>query len=178
MKNRILLSILALLFVGVMTANAAESYLDSQTLIVHDSGLVYKLGKVGIGTANPVASFNIAVSTQFDSNIGFQEIRTTSNVTPTTLNWNKGNKQRLAISSSGTTVLIFTNPTPVSMACHLQLMLTYTHASGITGITWPASVKWPGGAAPLLSKTQNTLDIVDFFYINGTYYGVTAFDFR
>ena len=40
-------------------------------------------------------------------------------------------------------------------------------AAGSRTITWPASIKWAGGVAPVLSTTPGALDIFNFYTIDG-----------
>jgi hypothetical protein len=63
----------------------------------------------------------------------------------------------------------FTNPPTSGKAACVILEI----ANGVAGITWPASVKWPGGTAPTL--TSGT-DIVSLYTRNGgtTWHGALA----
>ena len=42
---------------------------------------------------------------------------------------------------------------------------------GSRTVTWPASVKWPGGTAPTLSTAAGATDIVRFEKVGTYYYG-------
>lgn len=44
-------------------------------------------------------------------------------------------------------------------------------------ITWPASVKWPGGTAPTLSSTANAIDEIALKYAGTTYTGTSRLAF-
>lgn len=88
-----------------------------------------------------------------------------------TVDWNNGQKQ--AITLSGNVTLAFTAPPGTG---NFLLRVVQDGTGGRT-ITWPASVKWPGGTAPTLSAAANAEDIVTF-YTNGTdYYGVASLNF-
>jgi hypothetical protein len=41
-------------------------------------------------------------------------------------------------------------------------------ATGSRTVTWPASVKWPGGTAPTLTTTANKTDVFSFVCVDGT----------
>lgn len=71
---------------------------------------------------------------------------------------------------AGNTTFTFTGAT-ASTACSFGLYLTQD-ATGSRTVTWPASVKWSGGA-PTLSTAANAVDILVFETINGgtTWYG-------
>lgn len=43
-------------------------------------------------------------------------------------------------------------------------------------VTWPATVKWPGGTAPVLSAATK-LDMFNFYYDGTTYWGSSALNY-
>lgn len=45
-------------------------------------------------------------------------------------------------------------------------------------VTWPASVKWPGGVAPVISTGENDVDIVSLYFDGTSYYGTYGQDFQ
>ena len=51
------------------------------------------------------------------------------------------------------------------------LKLTYTGSA--VSVSWPASIKWPGGAAPALSSGSGKVDTFAFYTTNygSTWYG-------
>jgi hypothetical protein len=52
-------------------------------------------------------------------------------------------------------------------------------ATGSRLVTWPASAKWVGGAAPTLSTTGAKVDYVEFRCVDGTtWWGTAALDVR
>jgi hypothetical protein len=95
----------------------------------------------------------------------------------TTVDLVNGNVQMLTLGASTTITLSgATNGT----ACSLSLYLKQD-ATGSRTVTWPASVKWPGGAAPVLSTAATKLDLVVLETLDGgtTWYGSLAgADFR
>jgi hypothetical protein len=38
-------------------------------------------------------------------------------------------------------------------------------------VTWPASVKWPGGTAPTISTTDDDVDLISLYFDGTNYYG-------
>jgi len=68
---------------------------------------------------------------------------------------------------SGTATLTYTNP-PASNAFGFTLV---TVNAGAYSITWPASIDWAGGTAPIL--TSSGVDVLIFYTYNAgsTYYG-------
>jgi hypothetical protein len=63
----------------------------------------------------------------------------------------------------------FTFDNPSSGGTYL-VKLTQGGAGSFTA-TWPASVKWAGGAAPTLSTAVGAIDILTFFYDGTNYFG-------
>ncbi len=87
--------------------------------------------------------------------------------TTQTVNFNLGNVQKLDTgSASGDVTLTFSNPSTGG---------TYTLfiIQGVTSrlITFPATVKWPQGQAPILSTANGSIDKITFYYDGTNYYG-------
>lgn len=92
--------------------------------------------------------------------------------TAKTINWTTGISHKVTLT--GNCAFTFTAPPG---ACWLQLRLTQD-ATGSRLATWPASVKWAGGVAPILTTTPTTgIDIVTFWYDGTTYYGIATLGF-
>jgi hypothetical protein len=72
---------------------------------------------------------------------------------------------------TGTVTISFTNPAAAGQCSSLSMVLTN---GGSSAVTWPASVKWAGGAAPTL--TTAGIDVLTFFTLDAgtTYYGIVA----
>jgi len=92
--------------------------------------------------------------------------------TADTIVWNDGNFQKSTLT--GNCTYTFTAPTNKG---RYQLVLVQDATGGRT-VTWPASVKWPGGTAPTLSTAANSIDIISFYYDGTNYYGVDSLDFQ
>lgn len=67
------------------------------------------------------------------------------------------------------TTLAFTN-IPAG-AFVLSIRRVKDNSATVRTITWPASVKWPGGAAPTLSATANAVDELSLKYSGATFNG-------
>ena len=91
--------------------------------------------------------------------------------TADTIDWTTGNKQKSTLTDNCT--FTFTAPTG---PCNILLRLVQD-ATGSRTVTWPATVKWPGGTAPTLTTTANAIDIVTFYYDGTNYNGVANLDF-
>ena len=87
------------------------------------------------------------------------------------MNWNNGQKQRITLT--GNVTLTFTAPAGVGNF----LLRVIQGPVGNRLVTWPASVRWPGGTAPTLSTAANAVDIVTFYYNGTNYYGVASLNF-
>lgn len=61
--------------------------------------------------------------------------------------------------------LTFTAPPAGTFGWSLTLVLTQD-GTGTRTVTWPASVKWPGGTAPTLSIGAGKVDVLSFFTID------------
>jgi len=89
-----------------------------------------------------------------------------------TVDWTTGNGQYINLGSNAAITLTFTAPPDDT---RLQLHITY--GTGANSITWPATVKWPGGTAPTLTGTDAAIDIATFWYDGTNYHGVISQDF-
>lgn len=82
-----------------------------------------------------------------------------------TINWNNGQKQLSTLTDNVT--FTFTDPAgPCNLVFHL-----IQDAGGTNTATWPASVKWPGGTAPVISAGALAEDIVTFYFDGTDYFG-------
>lgn len=54
--------------------------------------------------------------------------------------------------------------------------VAFTADGTLRTITWPASVKWPGGIAPVMTSTSTKVDVISFVTYNGgtTWWGFVA----
>lgn len=94
-----------------------------------------------------------------------------SGATPT-VDWNKGNKQKITLNAATVTFAFTAPPGP----CNLILKLIQDVTGGRAGV-WPASVKWPGGLTPTLSTGASDVDVAAFYYDGTDYFSVVSLDF-
>ena len=104
--------------------------------------------------------------------IGFTLQSTTGDGT-TTIDWRLGNKFKFTFGAQNET-FTFTAPTN---PCTLMLTLIQD-ATGSRTVTWPATVKWPGGTAPTLTTTANARDKIALDWDGTQYDGVCSKDFK
>lgn len=92
--------------------------------------------------------------------------------TSKTIDWSTARTQKLTLTDNCT--LSFSNPT----AGDTYSLIIHQDGTGGRTITWPASVKWPGGTAPTLSSGASEIDIVELIYDGTNYYGGADFDYQ
>lgn len=103
----------------------------------------------------------------------FTEVTKTVSISTGTiaLDLNEATSFLVSRTANITTVSI-TNPNSVSNTSH-SFSLIFTGNGSAYSVTWPASVKWPGGSSPTLTNTNTKKDILHFTTIDGgtTWYG-------
>jgi len=120
---------------------------------------------IGDGTSNHLLAGN-PLKSELNAgahSIGFT-LQTGTGTGTTTIDWKLGNKFKFTFGAQNET-FTFTAPTN---PCTLMLTLIQD-ASGSRTITWPATVKWPGGTAATLTTTANARDKVALDW-DGTQY--------
>lgn len=81
------------------------------------------------------------------------------------VDWNDGNGQAFdAQGSTGNLTVTFSNP-----IAGASYVLKLIQGSTARMYTWPGTVKWPSGAAPTVTTTDDGIDVVTCFY-DGTNY--------
>jgi hypothetical protein len=90
-----------------------------------------------------------------------------------TINWKNGNKQRILLSEA-TVSLAFLSPGVVGNF----ILVVVQDGSGKRTVSWPSEVKWPGGAAPELTKRAGAVDAFSFYYNGKDYLGNASLDYR
>jgi len=88
-----------------------------------------------------------------------------------TVNWNNSNVQ--SVTMAGNRTYVFNNPKDGAR----YSIIIKQDAVGSRTATWPATVKWAGGVAPVLTVTANKYDIVTFIWDGANYYGTAALNF-
>jgi hypothetical protein len=85
--------------------------------------------------------------------------------TAITINFTTGPNH--VVTVTGACTFTFTAP---SNSRHVQVRLVYGGAGGYA-LTWPAAVKWAGGAQPSWVTTVGAVNIASFFYDGTNYWG-------
>jgi hypothetical protein len=88
-----------------------------------------------------------------------------------TLSLNTANVFTVSLNANITTLSLSSLPAGTVV---YSLVLQFTADGTARAVTWPASVKWPGGAAPTLTSTLNK---VDTFVLMTPDSGTTYFGF-
>jgi len=87
--------------------------------------------------------------------------------TTQTVDWDSGNSQTLDLgSASGDVTLTLSNG-----ATGATYVLKIIQGATARDLIWPASVLWPDGITPVISTTNDIVDIVSLFYDGTNYYG-------
>jgi hypothetical protein len=89
-----------------------------------------------------------------------------------TIDWGQGNHQSILLTDDP--VLSFAHPFGIGMFT----LRVVQDASGSRTVTWPSSVKWPGGTAPTLTITGDAIDVIRFYFDGLTYHGVSQLDYQ
>jgi len=105
--------------------------------------------------------------------VGFTLQAVTGSDTTTTIDWKLGNKFKFTFGAMNET-LTFTAPTN---PCTLMLTIIQD-ATGSRTITWPETVKWPGGTEGVLTTTANARDKVALDWDGSQYDAVISLDFK
>ena len=146
---------------GAATFDSVQSSLTTQFQL---SAAITATG-VAVSPSGNLASTDVqAALTELQTDIDKQGVNVAYNLgninTSATVNLNNGTLQYASVS--GATIFTFTNPQSSGTPSAFTLYLTFASAYAIT---WPASVKWPGGAAPSLSSSG--VDVLEFVTYDG-----------
>lgn len=89
------------------------------------------------------------------------------------VDWGAYDKVNAVLASNTTLTFLNTFPNTVDLADEQWRDLTLVIRIGASNpgftITWPASVKWPGGVAPTFNVGINQIRVINFLF-DGTYY--------
>jgi hypothetical protein len=120
---------------------------------------------------NAVTTAKIADDAVTMDKLATAEIDDGSSGTADTIDFSAGPNHRSTLT--GNVTYTFTAP-----ANHgrVQIRLIQDATGGRT-VTWPASVRWPGGTAPAVNTGANTIHIVTFFYDGTNFYSVASLSF-
>jgi hypothetical protein len=135
-------------------------------------------GNVGIATP-PIASTRLSVNGSVSAaSIAINtanETKSAPTIATNALTLNLSAATLFVVSlNDNITTMTFSNP-PASTRAY-SFILQFVADGTARAVTWPASVKWPGGNAPSLTSTLNKTDTFVFVtYDNGTnYFGFTS----
>lgn len=146
---------------SVVTSGQGSIYASGALEI---SSNVYVSGNVGIGTTNPQGRLDIAG--QFGSGI---YVIPASGVSQT-IDWNNGNTQHITLTNNCN--LSFVNGLPGRK----YILIVKQDVVGGRIIVWPVPVRWPGGAAGILTVTPGKTDYIGFIYNSvDSRYDVTSY---
>lgn len=130
---------------------------------------------INVGGSMNIASGNFTNGLQIDNNLTINA-RYTEKIVPVsivssgvTLNLSSGNLFTTTLNSNISGIIISNPPSASNTAIGFSWILTADGTSRT--ITWPNSIKWPGGTTPTLTSTNAKRDILSFLSTdNGTSY--------
>ena len=90
------------------------------------------------------------------------------------INWNDSNEHRVLLDENVT----FTFSNPVHGGRYVVVLVQ--DGTGGNTVTWPASVIWAGGTAPVITADANAVSLCTFMYDSNTskYLGAYNLDLR
>lgn len=151
----------------ITVTNAATGNAPAITATGGDTNIDLNLGGKGSG--------DVKFTTEVDMNGQFigdaTEFDNGNSSTADTIDWGNGNFHKSTLTANCT--YTFTAP-PLKGRMQLKVV---QDATGSRTVTWPATVKWPGGTAPTLSTAASAIDIITFYWDGTSYYGVDSLNF-
>ena len=124
---------------------------------------------LGTSEASKVVTSDANNVVTFSGGITEDSVTITSSSNAATLNMRDGTNFVHDLTENVT--YTFTNPASTGNVSAFTLKVI--QGSTARTITWP-SVKWPGGAAPTLTATNDAVDFFVFIYDGANWYGFTA----
>ena len=121
-----------------------------------------------ITASNSITLTNKTVEAGVFTNGYTEEVVTANTGTAYTIDLNNGSLQILTLTGNCT----FTFPS-VSNGKSFTLILKQD-GTGSRTVTWPSTVKWPGGTAPTITSTASKLDKYIFTSDGTNWYGSNA----
>lgn len=151
------------------------------------TSLVLVKADVGLGNVDNTSDANKPVSTATQTALNLKANSSSPTLSNPTIN--DGYTEETEVANSGTAFtfdlangtikvitltgnVVYTAPTAVAGKSfrHIQKQ----DGTGNRTATWPASFKWPGGVAPVLTATASKADIFDFTCDGTNWYGTVA----
>lgn len=122
-------------------------------------------------TGNTALNFTLtATKITTDGEVAFFKSYTENSIAvtaaaTTTIDCSLGNVFAVAMNASITTLTI--NNVPASGRVYNMTLKLKQDGTGSRSVTWPASVKWAGGAAPTLTSGANKVDYITLYTDDG-----------
>jgi len=116
---------------------------------------------MGLGVSSPAAKFDLGGDYK-------EKVNTANTGTAYTISLSDGTIQILTLTSNCT----FTFPT--ATAGKSFVILLKQDGTGGRTATWPAAVKWPGAASPVVTSSANKMDKFVFTADGSSWFGSSA----
>ena len=161
-------------FSGAVTANTLTANLITGNVVTANIGTFGTLGvmvasnavfsRIGVGAAVDASAVALFSGQYYSPLVGAGNSGATK-----TLDWNSGNEQYVTMTGNCT----FTLSNPVNGGRYVILLNT---GAGSFTATWPATVRWSGGSAPVLTTAAGKLDLFTFIWNStlGLYFGASS----
>jgi hypothetical protein len=163
---------------GIVTATTANATTVNATTVSATTVSANNVSVAGIVTANAtginvagiVTATTLSKTTLSDYSEKVNALGNTG--TAATINLANGNFVTATLTGNCT----FTFTTSIGTGSQSFSLFLTNDATPSRTITWPASVRWPGGSVPVRTETANKTDVYSFFtFDNGTtWYGTLS----
>lgn len=169
-----------MVFFSCSVGYAVPSLMDSGGILMEETGLVVTKNLIGVGWAKPTASIDVRGSVFLKQTVTFDKV----DRAPYTVDWSKGNCQRMVITQDGPARIVM--GTAPSASAHLILSIDYnTDTPGqttfLTSNNDTEVFVWSCNVSENTPIADN-VDVVHFFYEKGsqvsTYNGFATFWYR
>jgi hypothetical protein len=157
--------------VGISSPDFAFGDSNERNSIINSSGVTFNNSIVGstiIGIDNYTAteSDTLYVKNLNATGQAYSELYAGGSATGTVaIDWNNSNVQNFALT--GNTTFTFAN----GKSGATYILQVQQSAGGGNVITWPATVKWPGGVPPIQTPTASRADIYTFVQVGSNVIG-------
>ena len=155
---------------------AINTLLDIAAGTYADGGILLGSGATAISIMARLTNGQIAVGGSAGDPVGrtviFIEVDDGNSGAADTIDWTTGLKHKSTLTANCT----YTFTAPVG-PCNMILRVIQD-VTGSRTVTWPTTVKWPGGTAPVLTTTANAIDLFAFYFDGTNYNGVSSLDHK
>lgn len=154
----------------ILIADVADWYNEAGD-VAYNEGTMDTLLEDNTGKPSPEANGATDEFNLRDNSIG-GTVQTATGDGTTTIDWKRGNMFDFQFGAFNE-VFTFTPPTNPGTF----ILKLVQDSGGSRTVTWPGTVKWPGGVAPTLTTTLTTgTDIITFYWNGTTYSAVSTLD--